>query len=61
MTDEWTVAGDVRRDLEESRFVTAGGALRYANECCELDFTIERRFNEVDDIPPSTDFGLSSG
>ena len=55
---EWTVAGDVRRDLEESRFVTAGGALRYANECCEVDFSIRRRFNDVDDLPPSTDFGL---
>ena len=58
MTDEWTIAGDARRNLEESRFVTAGGALRYANECCEVDFSVRRRFNEVDDVPPSTDFGL---
>ncbi|MBX2856298.1 MAG: LPS assembly protein LptD [Rhodobacteraceae bacterium] len=58
LTENWTIAGDVRRDFEESRFVTAGGAVRYANECCEVDFTIRRRFNDVDDVPESTDFGL---
>ena len=58
ITENWTIAGDVRRDFEENRFVTAGGAVRYANECCEVDFTIRRRFNDVDDVPESTDFGL---
>ncbi|MCI4660954.1 MAG: LPS assembly protein LptD [Neomegalonema sp.] len=58
LDEEWTLVGDVRRDFENSRFVNASGGLRFANECCEIDFKVKRRFNDVDDVPSSTDFGL---
>ncbi|MEL6979580.1 MAG: LPS assembly protein LptD [Pseudomonadota bacterium] len=59
VTNYWTVLGGARRDLEENRFVTALGGLRYADECIEVDFAVSRRFNSVEDAPASTNFGLS--
>lgn len=59
ITDYWSVLGGARRDLESSRFVTANGGLRYADECIELDFAVSRRFNSVEDAPASTNFGFT--
>lgn len=55
----WTVYGGLRRDLEEDRFVTADSGLRYSDECLEVDFSVGRRFNSVEDAPASTNFGLT--
>lgn len=58
ITDNWSIAGDLRRDIQEDEFVNGGGALRYANECCEVDLTLSRRFTETEDLDSSTDVGL---
>lgn len=59
LTQYWTVLGAARRDLEQDRFVNAGGGVRYSDECLEVDFSVNRRFNSVEDAPASTNFGLS--
>lgn len=59
LTSYWTVSGSVRRDFEEDRFVSAGGGLRYLDECLEVSFTVARRFNSVDDAPASTNVDLT--
>ncbi|MEO1502632.1 MAG: LPS assembly protein LptD [Pseudomonadota bacterium] len=58
ITDYWRLTGNARRDFEESRFVTTGAGLIYADECCEIGFTVRRRFNDVEDAPPTTTFGF---
>lgn len=58
LTNHWSVLGDVRRNIEDDQFVNAGGGLIYTDECCELGFTVRRRFNSVDDAPASTSVGL---
>ncbi|MCI4666136.1 MAG: LPS assembly protein LptD [Neomegalonema sp.] len=58
ITRYWTVTGSVRRDFEASRFVSASGGLRYADECLEVDLKVGRRFNSVEDAPASTKFDI---
>lgn len=59
LTDNWSVLGGVRRDIERRRFVTANSGIRYEDECVAVDFTLDRRFNSVDDAPSSTNFGVA--
>jgi LPS-assembly protein len=54
----WSISGDVRRDIENDEFVRAGGGLTYANECCQIDFFVKRDFTESDDAPASTSVGV---
>jgi LPS-assembly protein len=54
----WSVSGNVRRDIERSEFVEIGGGLTYANECCQVDFFVKRDFTKSDDAPASTSFGV---
>ncbi|MFN3614475.1 MAG: LPS-assembly protein LptD [Rubrimonas sp.] len=58
VTDNWSLLGFGRRDLDESRFVEVSTGLRFRNECAELEFFVERDFTSSRDAPPSTDFGL---
>ncbi len=58
LTDEWGVSGFVRRDLEEREFVTLGGAVRFANECCAVSFFGRRNFTSQDNVSDGTSFGL---
>ncbi len=60
LTDYWTIYSGLRRDLELDRFVTASGGIRYScDECIEVDFSVGRRFNNVEDAPSSTNVGLT--
>ena len=59
VTRYWTVSGSVRRDFGEARFVSAGGGIRYADECIEVSFSVARRFNSVEDAPASTKFDFT--
>ncbi|MGB0508042.1 MAG: LPS-assembly protein LptD [Pikeienuella sp.] len=54
----WQVSGDTRYDPIDDRFVTAGGALTYQDECAGMDFFVRRQFAESDDAPRSTTVGL---
>lgn len=58
ITRNWGVNGFFQRDLEEQEFVEAGGRITYANECCEVDLFLRRRFTDSDDTPASTSVGV---
>lgn len=59
LSEELTLYGETRADLESSRFVFAGGGLRYENECCAVDLSLERRFNDDRDANDDTSVGLT--
>ncbi|MGD1923922.1 MAG: LPS-assembly protein LptD [Paracoccaceae bacterium] len=50
---EWRLRTSARRDLEASDFVSAGGSIRYLNECCEIELFLNRSFNSSDTSPAS--------
>jgi LPS-assembly protein len=54
----WTLSGRTRRDIEQGEFVEIGGGLAYANECCEIDLFVKKRFTESDNAPASTSVGV---
>ncbi len=56
--DEWTFSSLVRRDLERGQFVEVGGGLAFENECCRVDFFVEREFAGREDAPDGTTVGL---
>lgn len=58
VTDNWSLLGFGRRDLEDDRFVEVSTGVRFRNECAELELFVERDFNSSRDAPASTDFGL---
>ncbi|MEM0944190.1 MAG: LPS assembly protein LptD, partial [Pseudomonadota bacterium] len=58
LTPNWRVRGFLQRDLELDEFVELGGGLTYANECCEIDLFVRRRFTDQDDVPASTSVGV---
>lgn len=58
VTDNWRVTASVRRDLIANDFVTAGGALTFKNECCEVRLFARRNFNSSSNAPASTSGGL---
>lgn len=58
LADEWTLYGSARHDLQDSRFVSSKGGLRFENECCEVDLSVTRRFNDDRDANDGTNVGL---
>ncbi|MEM9146893.1 MAG: LPS assembly protein LptD [Pseudomonadota bacterium] len=59
LTDDWSINGFVRRDLELDEFVTLGGGLRFVNECCAVQFFARRNFTSQDNVSDGTSFGLT--
>jgi LPS-assembly protein len=57
--DNWELAGAWDYDLAAGRNIRAGGGLTYGNECIELDLSLSRRFTTSNNVPPSTDIGLT--
>jgi LPS-assembly protein len=58
LDSNWTLSGEARRDLRNDRFVEIGGGLGFANECCEIDLFVKKRFTESDDAPAATSVGV---
>lgn len=58
LDEEWSAYGSARHDLQDSRFVSFGGGLRFENECCSIDLGVKRRFNDDRDANDGTNFGL---
>lgn len=58
LNSQWQFRTELRRDLEENRFIKTLGGLTYHNECIEVDLAVSRRYNDTDGAPSSTDFGL---
>ncbi len=54
----WSLLGNMRRDLQNHEFVEIGGGIAFINECCEIDFFVKRDFTESDDAPASTSVGV---
>lgn len=59
LTEYWSLSAAARHDFERERMVSASGGLSYGDECFELDLTVGHRFNDVDDAPEATTFGLA--
>jgi LPS-assembly protein len=58
VTENWSLIGFGRRDIEDNRFVEVSTGVRFRNECAELELFVERDFTSSRDAPASTDFGL---
>ncbi len=59
VTEEFSAYAGGRRDLQNDRLVEADGGITFENECCFIDFSVSRRFNEDRDANDGTDFGLT--
>ena len=58
VTEDWSLTGTLRHDLEQGEFVFLGGGLRFANECCSLSLLVRRNFTATDTVDASTSFGI---
>jgi len=54
LTDEWTVFGDARYNLELSQFVRNSVGVQYADECFIYSVTYQQTFVEYQDLKPDT-------
>jgi LPS-assembly protein len=54
LTDEWTVFGDARYNLELSQFVRNSVGVQYADECFIYSVTYQQTFVEYADLKPDT-------
>ncbi len=58
VSENFTIYGGARRDINDARFVYSEGGVRYENECCSIDFSVDRRFNDDRDADDGTNVGL---
>ncbi len=56
LSNEWSIYGSARRDLELDQMVTSGGGLIYQNECFTFALDSLRVFARDRDIEPTTEF-----
>ena len=56
LSDEWSIYGSARRDLELGQMVTADGGIIYKNECFNIMFDTLRVYTQDRDIQPTTEF-----
>ncbi|MEM7238206.1 MAG: LPS assembly protein LptD [Pseudomonadota bacterium] len=58
LSPNWQIRANTQRDIELGEFVRVGGGVTYSNECCEIDFFVQRRFTDSDNAPGATSFGV---
>ena len=56
LTNDWSVLGNIRYDLETDQRITDGLGLRYQDDCFMLDVTYQRSFIRDQDIEPDQRF-----
>ena len=56
LTEDWSLLGNLRYDLETSQTITDGVGLRYQDDCFMLDVTYQRSFIQDQDIAPDQRF-----
>ena len=56
LTEDWSLLGNLRYDLETSQTITDGLGLRYQDDCFMLDVTYQRSFIHDQDIEPDQRF-----
>jgi LPS-assembly protein len=61
LTDEWTVFGDARYDLELGEFIRYSGGIQYADECYIVSLTYAQTNITIGDISPGTSVMLRIG
>ena len=54
----WSIEGETRRDLANSKMITSGLALIFSNECTQIEFAYKRRFTRDREIEPSSTFNI---
>ncbi|GMG82302.1 LPS assembly protein LptD [Paralimibaculum aggregatum] len=59
VTDEWSVNGFLRRDIERREWVSLGGGVRFANECCSVTAFVRRSFTDQENVSAGTSFGIT--
>jgi len=59
INDNWGLGLTYRRNLATQQDVERNLKLTYGNECIFTDFSVSRRFTNSNNVPPSTEFGLS--
>lgn len=61
LSDEWTLFGQARRDLELNQMIATNGGLLYRNECFSLLLQTLRTYTRDRDIEPATEYTLRVG
>ncbi|MGH6791284.1 MAG: LPS-assembly protein LptD [Methyloceanibacter sp.] len=56
LTNDWSLLGNIRYDLETDQTITDGLGLRYQDDCFMLDVTYQRSFIRDEDIEPDQRF-----
>ena len=59
INDNWSLGATYRRNLATGRDVERNIKISYGTECISTDFSVSRRFTNSNNVPPSTEFGLS--
>ena len=61
LTDEWSLFGAARRDVELDQTIAAASGLLYRNECFNMVLQVRRNYTRDRDIEPSTNFTFRIG
>jgi LPS-assembly protein len=61
LSDEWTIYGQARRDLDLDQMIATNAGLLYRNECFSLLLQSLRTYTRDRDIEPATEFSLRVG
>jgi LPS-assembly protein len=56
ITEDWSLLGNFRYDLETAQTITDGLGVRYQDDCFLIDVTYQRSFIEDQDIEPDERF-----
>jgi LPS-assembly protein len=58
LTDNWTIGGFGRRDLQNDGMVRTSGGIAYRTDCAAIELYAGRDFTDTADAPAATTFGL---
>jgi LPS-assembly protein len=58
LSDNWTIGGFGRRDLQNESMVRTSGGVAYRTDCAVIELYASRDFTDAGDAPASTSFGL---
>lgn len=61
VTDDWSLYGGARRDLELNEMIASAGGLLYRNECFNAMLQLSRTYTRDRDVEPSTSINFRIG
>jgi LPS-assembly protein len=59
LTQDWSLTGNLRYDIETAQTITDGLGVRYQDDCFMLDLVYQRSFIQDQDIEPDQRFLLT--